>query len=101
MKEISLEQLGALVSQRNSERRSKYNVDELIEHFMTFEKNGEITIRYFQLLPIEAGVVPEMGLEFAHIVSTKENLREDITRLLNDPTVSDFPTFRMAKQQQS
>jgi hypothetical protein len=101
MEEVSLEQLGEFVSQISAEKRSRFNVDELVEHFMTFEKDDGIYIQYCQLLPVKGGTEPEMHLEFARIISTKENLREDITRLLNDPTVSNFPTFEMAKQQQS
>jgi len=93
MEEISLEQLGTLFQKHNENRRSKYNVDEMVEHFMTFETDGEISIPYIQLIPVSGGPVPEVKMEFSRLSSSKENLRGDIIRLLDDPMVSDFPMF--------
>lgn len=94
--ELSLEE----VRQRQIEHRPLYKVDDLVEHFMTLEEDGQIQIPYIQIAEIESELGPVgtiLDLNLHHFVSNRETLKEDVIQLLNDPKVSDFPTFKKAQ----
>jgi hypothetical protein len=94
--ELSLEE----IRQRQIDHRPVYKVDDLVEHFMTLEEDGQIQIPYIQIAEIESELGPVgtiLDLNLHHFVSNRETLEEDVIQLLNDPKVSDFPTFKKAQ----
>jgi len=96
--ELSLEE----IRQRQVEHRPVYKVDDLVEHFMTLEEDGQIQIPYIQIAEIESELGPVgtiLDLNLHHFVSNRETLKEDVIQLLNDPKVSDFPTFKKAQKE--
>ena len=74
-------------------KKSKYDIDELTEHFskLVNPESQKTLMVYFRNNPTEES--PEKGYlnlktEIQHV--KKENIRQTITSLMEDPTVYDF-----------
>ena len=74
-------------------KKSNYDVDELTEHFLDLvdPKSEKTLIAYFRNNPTEESSEKgylNLKTEIQHV--EKENIRQTITSLMEDPTVYDF-----------